>query len=52
MKVLRDRVAVITGGAGTLGRALAACLAREGVKIVLADLKPESLAAASFAPMA
>jgi NAD(P)-dependent dehydrogenase (short-subunit alcohol dehydrogenase family) len=38
---LRDQVAVITGGAGGLGRATALALAEEGVEIVIADLDEE-----------
>ncbi|HHY66206.1 MAG TPA: glucose 1-dehydrogenase [Alicyclobacillus sp.] len=35
---LKDRVAVITGGAGGIGRATARELAREGAKVVVADI--------------
>ena len=45
MKTFTDRVAVITGGASGLGRALADRFAREGVKLVLADIDEEALAA-------
>ena len=41
---LRDRVAVITGGASGLGRALAERFGREGVKLVLADIDEAALA--------
>jgi len=47
MKAFRDRVAVITGGASGLGRALADRFAREGVKLVLADLDERTLATAT-----
>ncbi|MBU6329206.1 MAG: SDR family NAD(P)-dependent oxidoreductase [Acidobacteria bacterium] len=43
MKELRGRVAVITGGAGGIGRAMAERFAEEGMKVVLADLKQEAL---------
>jgi short-subunit dehydrogenase len=43
MHKLRDRVAVITGAAGGLGRALAAELARQGMHLVLADVATEAL---------
>jgi NAD(P)-dependent dehydrogenase (short-subunit alcohol dehydrogenase family) len=43
MKTLRDRVAVITGAASGLGRALAKRCAREGMKLVLADINEVSL---------
>jgi NAD(P)-dependent dehydrogenase (short-subunit alcohol dehydrogenase family) len=43
---LRDKVAVITGGASGIGFASAAALARERVKLVLADIEGEALGAA------
>ncbi len=43
MKVFKDRVAVVTGGASGLGRAMALRFAREGMKIVLADVEKEAL---------
>ena len=39
MKEFQDRVAVVTGGASGLGRAMALRFAREGMKIVLADIE-------------
>ena len=47
MKELRDKVAVVTGGASGIGRALGAALAREGMRIVLADVESEPLARAT-----
>ena len=38
MKQLKDRVAVITGGAGGIGRAVALELARAGMHLVIADI--------------
>ena len=35
---IRDRVAVVTGAASGIGRAMALALAREGVRVVVADL--------------
>jgi NAD(P)-dependent dehydrogenase (short-subunit alcohol dehydrogenase family) len=46
MEQLRNRVAVITGGASGIGFATAEALAREGVRIVLADIEPSALAPA------
>lgn len=43
---LSGRVAVITGGASGIGLAVAEQLAREGMKIVLADVETETLEAA------
>jgi len=43
MKEFEDRVAVVTGGASGLGRAMALRFAREGMKIVLADVQPDTL---------
>ena len=46
MKDLQGKVAVITGGASGLGRAMADRFAREGMSIVLADVEPNALAKA------
>jgi NAD(P)-dependent dehydrogenase (short-subunit alcohol dehydrogenase family) len=35
---LKDKVAIITGGAGSIGRAVAARLAQEGATVVVADM--------------
>jgi NAD(P)-dependent dehydrogenase (short-subunit alcohol dehydrogenase family) len=43
MDQLDGRVAVVTGGAGGIGRAMGQRLAREGMKVVLADVEPEAL---------
>ncbi len=43
MKQFTDRVAVVTGGASGLGRAMAWRFAREGMKIVLADIEQTKL---------
>ena len=45
MKTFRDRVAVVTGGASGIGRALAERFAADGMKVVLADVEEEPLAA-------
>jgi NAD(P)-dependent dehydrogenase (short-subunit alcohol dehydrogenase family) len=47
MRRFQDRVAVITGGASGLGRALAERFATAGVKVVLADIDEPALAAAA-----
>lgn len=44
---LRDRVAVITGGAGGIGVAIARRFARSGARIALADIKEHAVQAAA-----
>ena len=46
MKAFRGKVAVITGAASGIGRALAGRCAREGMRIVLADIEAPALAQA------
>ncbi len=46
MKEFQGKVAVITGGASGLGRAMAERFARAGMSIVLADVEPKALAKA------
>src|SRR5262252_6197781 len=46
MEQLRDRVAVITGGASGIGFATAEVLAREGARLVIADIERGALDAA------
>ena len=46
MRELRGKVAVVTGGASGIGRAMAARFAAEGMKVVLADVEAKALAAA------
>jgi NAD(P)-dependent dehydrogenase (short-subunit alcohol dehydrogenase family) len=43
MQELKDRVAVITGGASGIGLAIARRFAREGMKLVLADVEEDAL---------
>ena len=43
MKDFKGKVAVITGGASGIGRALAERFAEEGMKIVIADVEPGAL---------
>jgi NAD(P)-dependent dehydrogenase (short-subunit alcohol dehydrogenase family) len=43
MKAFKDKVAVITGGASGIGRGIAERCAREGMKIVLADIEEGAL---------
>jgi NAD(P)-dependent dehydrogenase (short-subunit alcohol dehydrogenase family) len=47
MDAFKDRVAVITGGAGGIGMAMARAFAARGAKIVLADLDEPALAVAA-----
>ena len=46
MKEFKDRVAVVTGAASGIGRAIAYRCAEEGMKVVLADINKEGLASA------
>lgn len=46
MQEFEGKVAVITGGASGIGRGLAEVFAREGMKVVLADIEQEALDAA------
>ena len=43
MKVFRDRVAVVTGGASGIGKALAKAFLGEGMKVVIADVEVSAL---------
>ena len=43
MQELKDRVVVITGGASGIGLAMAKRFAREGMKLVLADIEEDAL---------
>jgi NAD(P)-dependent dehydrogenase (short-subunit alcohol dehydrogenase family) len=45
MKELKDRVAVITGAGGGIGRAVAIALAAEGVHVVVSDIEGDNAAA-------
>jgi len=45
-KPLQGQIAVVTGGAGTIGKATAAALKREGAEIVLFDVNGEAAKAA------
>lgn len=47
MKELRNRVAVVTGGASGVGKALAKAFLAEGMRVVLADVEKPALAAAA-----
>lgn len=47
MKQLDGRVAVVTGAANGIGRALAGLLAAEGMSVVLADIEEDALAEAA-----
>ena len=45
MRQFKDKVAVVTGGASGIGRAMAERFAREGMKIVIADIEDAALEA-------
>ena len=47
MRELRGKVAVVTGAASGIGRALSERFARAGMKVVLADVEPAPLATAA-----
>jgi NAD(P)-dependent dehydrogenase (short-subunit alcohol dehydrogenase family) len=47
MQELRDRVAVVTGGASGIGKALVKALLGEGMKVVIADVEEPALKAAA-----
>jgi len=47
VKEFKGRVAVVTGAASGIGRALAARFAAEGMRVVVADIEPGALAAAA-----
>ena len=38
---LHDKVAIVTGGGGGMGRGICACLTREGADVVVSDLDLE-----------
>lgn len=43
MQDRKDRVAVVTGAAGDIGRAIAAALSESHAKVVLVDIDPDAL---------
>lgn len=47
MEELKGKVGVVTGAASGIGRAVAQRFASEGMKVVLADIEPDALAAAT-----
>ena len=47
MTLLKDKVCIITGGAGSIGLATARLFLAEGARVLLVDLKEEALASAA-----
>lgn len=47
MSRLQDKVALVTGGAQGLGKAIAVAMAKEGADIVICDINPDTLASAT-----
>ncbi len=43
MDRIKDKVAIVTGGAGGLGRAEALLLAKEGAKVVVTDIDEDTI---------
>ena len=39
---LKDKVAIVTGAGGGMGRAIALRFAKEGAKVVVAEIDPEA----------
>ncbi|MGG2478762.1 SDR family NAD(P)-dependent oxidoreductase, partial [Rhizobium sp. BR5] len=46
MQDRKDPLAVVTGAAGDIGRAIAAALAESHAKVVLVDIDPDALSTA------
>ena len=47
MKDLKDKVAVVTGGASGIGKSIGLALADKGTHVVVADIEPDTAEAAA-----
>ncbi len=49
---LKNKVALITGGRQELGKTIAEAMVKEGASVVICDINPDTLAAATKAHLA
>ena len=46
MRGIKDKVTIVTGAAQGIGRGIAACFARQGARLIIADLQEEAAGSA------